>query len=163
VGDVVLINDAYNANPRSMEAAVVELGARPAAGRRVAVVGDMLELGEQRERCHRELGRKLANARLDAVWAVGESARLVAQEAVASGMDASRVVHHGTVEDALQSPPLEPRAGDTWLFKASRGMALERLFLAVKERVGGAVEAEDAPRPEAAPTAGVPAELPPHG
>src|SRR5262245_14076941 len=53
VADVVLINDAYNANPRSMEAAVVELSARPTAGRRVAVVGDMLELGAETERCHK--------------------------------------------------------------------------------------------------------------
>jgi UDP-N-acetylmuramoyl-tripeptide--D-alanyl-D-alanine ligase len=163
VGDVVLINDAYNANPRSMEAAVVELGARPAAGRRIAVVGDMLELGEQRERCHRELGRKLANARIDAVWTVGESARLVAEEAVASGMDAARVFHHATVEAALAHPPLEPRPGDTWLFKASRGMALERLFAAVRERVGGPEEAAEDRRREPAPSEGVPAELPPHG
>ena len=164
VGDVVLINDAYNANPRSMEAAVVELGARPAAGRRIAVVGDMLELGEQSERCHRELGRKLSNARLDAIWAVGESARHVAEEAVASGMDGSRVAHHATVEDALARPALEPRAGDTWLFKASRGMAFERLFDAVKARIGGAPAEEDlVRRRETAASGGVPAELPPHG
>src|SRR5207247_6281330 len=85
VGEVTLINDAYNANPRSMEAAVVELGARPAAGRRVAVVGDMLELGEQTERCHRELGRKLSNSKVDLVWAVGPAARFVAEEMVAAG------------------------------------------------------------------------------
>ena len=136
VGEVVLINDAYNANPRSMEAAVVELSARPAAGRRIAVVGDMLELGDQTERCHRELGRKLANARLDAVWAVGESSRFVAEEAQKAGIPASACFHAPTVENALESPPLSPRPGDTWLFKASRGMALERLFDAVKARIG---------------------------
>jgi UDP-N-acetylmuramoyl-tripeptide--D-alanyl-D-alanine ligase len=135
VGDVVLINDAYNANPRSMEAAVVELSARPAAGRRVAVVGDMLELGAETERCHRELGRKLANASIGVLWAVGPGARLVAEEAVAGGMPASRVFHHATVEEALAHPPVEPEAGDTWLFKASRGMALERLFDAVRGRL----------------------------
>jgi len=135
VGEVVLINDAYNANPRSMEAAVVELAARPATGRRVAVVGDMLELGDQTERCHRELGRKIAHARLDHLWAVGEKAALVAEEAKKSGLGAERVHHHGTVEDALAAVPLEPRAGDAWLFKASRGMALERVFEAVRARV----------------------------
>ena len=136
VGEVILINDAYNANPRSMEAAVIELGARPAAGRRVAVFGDMLELGDQTERCHRELGRKLANARIDAVWAVGENARFIAEEAAKGGMAADRCHHQATVEDALANPPLAPRPGDTWLFKASRGMALERLLDATKARIG---------------------------
>jgi UDP-N-acetylmuramoyl-tripeptide--D-alanyl-D-alanine ligase len=141
VGDVVLINDAYNANPRSMEAAVVELVARPAAGRRVAVVGDMLELGEQTERCHRELGRKIANVGVDAVWAVGESSRFVAEEARKGGLAEGSVLHQATVESALASPALQPRAGDTWLFKASRGMELERLFEAVKARVASPLDA----------------------
>jgi UDP-N-acetylmuramoyl-tripeptide--D-alanyl-D-alanine ligase len=143
VGDVTLINDAYNANPRSMEAAVVELAARPASGRRVAVVGDMLELGEQTERCHRELGRKIANARLDLLWAVGPRAALVAEEARKCGLGDARVHHHATVEDALAAPPVEPRPGDAWLFKASRGMALERVFEAVRARV--AVPADPTP------------------
>ncbi|MCC7138190.1 MAG: UDP-N-acetylmuramoyl-tripeptide--D-alanyl-D-alanine ligase [Planctomycetes bacterium] len=164
VGDVVLINDAYNANPRSMEAAVVELGARPVAGRRVAVVGDMLELGEQTERCHRELGRKLANAKPDLVWAVGPHARWTAEEAVASGtLPAARVVHHASVEEALAAIPFEPRAGDTWLFKASRGMRLERLVEAVRARVEGEDGSDDPSRARKAPAAvAVPAEFPPH-
>jgi UDP-N-acetylmuramoyl-tripeptide--D-alanyl-D-alanine ligase len=136
VGDVVLINDAYNANPRSMEAAIVELGARPAAGRRVAVVGDMLELGDQSERCHRELGRKIRNARIDALWAIGEQAGLVAEEALAGGMPAEACRHQGSVEEALRAPALAPRPGDTWLFKASRGMALERVLEAVRSLAG---------------------------
>ena len=157
VGEVTLINDAYNANPRSMEAAVIEMGARPAAGRRIAVIGDMLELGEQTERCHRELGRKLGNAHLDVVWDVGPNARLIAEEARAGGMSSVACVHHETVEEALASFPVEPRPGDTWLFKASRGMALERLHDAVRARVG------DAPVQVAEPAMGAAAaELPPH-
>jgi UDP-N-acetylmuramoyl-tripeptide--D-alanyl-D-alanine ligase len=136
VGDVVLINDAYNANPRSMEAAVVELSVRPASGRRIAVVGDMLELGDQTERCHRELGRKLANARLDALWAIGPASRFVVDEAGGGGMRREACFHHASVEEAMSAPPLEPRPGDTWLFKASRGMALERVHEAVRARVG---------------------------
>jgi UDP-N-acetylmuramoyl-tripeptide--D-alanyl-D-alanine ligase len=136
VGDVVLVNDAYNANPRSMESAVVELGARPSAGRRVAVVGDMLELGDQTERCHRELGRKLAKARLDAVWAIGRNSRFVAEEALAAGFAPGSCFHHEDVDSALRSPPILPRSGDTWLFKASRGMAFERVHDAVKSAIG---------------------------
>jgi UDP-N-acetylmuramoyl-tripeptide--D-alanyl-D-alanine ligase len=168
VGDVVLVNDAYNANPRSMEAAVVELGARPVAGRRVAVVGDMLELGDQTERCHRELGRKLANAHIDDVWAVGTSAAWIAEEAVKAGLPAARCFHQATVEEALAHPPIEPRPGDSWLFKASRGMAFERLADATRARLeerDGLAHDErgDARAPQAAPPIEAWAELPPHG
>jgi len=156
LGDVVLINDAYNANPRSMEAAVVELMARPAAGRRVAVVGDMLELGDQTERCHRELGRKLANARVDAVWAIGPNAALIAEEARRAGLDA-KVHHHASMDEALASPAVDPRAGDTWLFKASRGMALEKLYLATRARIGA-----EPRKPAETPAQDVATEVPPH-
>jgi UDP-N-acetylmuramoyl-tripeptide--D-alanyl-D-alanine ligase len=154
VGDVVLINDAYNANPRSMEAAVVELGARPSAGRRVAVVGDMLELGDQAERCHRELGRKIKNARIDALWAIGPQSALVVEEAVAGGMPADACRHQEDVEEALRSPALAPRPGDTWLFKASRGMALERVCDAVRRIAAGEASPHAAPAASASGGAG---------
>jgi UDP-N-acetylmuramoyl-tripeptide--D-alanyl-D-alanine ligase len=139
-----------------MEAAVVELMARPAAGRRVAVIGDMLELGDQTERCHRELGRKLANARVDAVWAIGPNAALVAEEARRAGLDAN-VHHHATMEEALASPAVGPKTGDTWLFKASRGMALEKLYLATRARIGA-----EPRKPVEAPAQDVATEVPPH-
>jgi UDP-N-acetylmuramoyl-tripeptide--D-alanyl-D-alanine ligase len=143
VGEVTLINDAYNANPRSMDAAIGELAARECGGRRVAVLGEMLELGPDSERYHRALGRKVANSGIDRLWAVGPSAHLVADEAVGYGMTPSNVRHHPTVEAALAEAPFEPRAGDTWLFKASRGMRLERLAEGVRRalaRLGGAPE-----------------------
>lgn len=135
VGEVALINDAYNANPRAMEAAITELCERPCHGRRVAVLGEMLELGPDSDRHHRALGRKVANAGIDLLWAVGPSAPLLAEEAVAQGMAASRVRVSATVDDALAEPAYEPRPGDTWLFKASRGMRLERLYDGIRALV----------------------------
>jgi UDP-N-acetylmuramyl pentapeptide synthase len=148
VAGVALINDAYNANPRSMEAAVAELATRPSAGRRVAVLGEMLELGVESERHHRALGRKIAHAGIDLLWAIGPSADLVAEEARGFGMAAEAVARHASVEEALAAPPFEPRAGDTWLFKASRGMALER----VVEKVRGMADPDgvEDPAPGAA-------------
>ncbi len=128
LGEVVLVNDAYNANPRSMEAAIMELSQRPARGRRVAVLGEMLELGPDSERHHRALGRKVANSGIDCLWAVGPSAALVAEEAVKQGMSSSNVRHHPGVDEAVAEPAYEPVPGDSWLFKASRGMRLERLL-----------------------------------
>ncbi len=128
VGDVVLVNDAYNANPRSMDAAILELSARTCLGRRVAVLGDMLELGEESSEHHAALGRKVANARIDRLWAVGEYGEVIAREAQRMGMPADAVAWHDSVEEALASPPpFVARPGDAWLFKASRGLALERL------------------------------------
>lgn len=127
VGDVVLVNDAYNANPRSMEAAIRELASRPSKGRRVAVLGDMLELGESSLEHHEALGRKVANAGLDCLWAVGPHAEAVAREARRLGLAEDAVAWHETLEEALADLPFDPLPGDTWLFKASRGLALERL------------------------------------
>jgi UDP-N-acetylmuramoyl-tripeptide--D-alanyl-D-alanine ligase len=139
IGEVLLINDAYNANPRSMEAAILELASRPCGGRRVAVLGEMLELGVESERHHRALGRKVANEKIDRLWAIGPTAALVAEEAVRHGMPSSNVAFHGSTEDAVREPAFEPHAGDTWLFKASRGMGLER----VVERLRGLLAVHD--------------------
>lgn len=136
LGDVVLVNDAYNANPRSMEAAIRELASRPSSGRRVAVLGEMLELGAASREHHEALGRKVAGARIDLLWAVGAHAEAMVAEAIRLGLPEEAVASHATVEDALASdPPFEPLPGETWLFKASRGLALERLVRTIRERV----------------------------
>ncbi|MDF1699955.1 MAG: UDP-N-acetylmuramoyl-tripeptide--D-alanyl-D-alanine ligase [Planctomycetota bacterium] len=134
VGPVTLINDAYNANPRSMDAAICELAARSCRGRRVAVLGEMMELGEKTERFHRSLGRKVANEGIDVLWAVGPNGARMAEEALRLGMHAECVHSHATIEDALDDPAFEPLPGDAWLFKASRSMALEHLAAQVRER-----------------------------
>lgn len=134
VGGVVLVNDAYNANPRSMDEAIRELSSRSCAGRRVAVLGEMLELGDASDRAHRLLGRKVANANVDLLWVIGPSAHLVATEARAHGMSSLNVRFSASVDAALEDPAFEPLAGDTWIFKASRSVALERLLERVRER-----------------------------
>jgi hypothetical protein len=69
---------------------------------------------------------------------VGPSAALVAEEARQAGIGPDACFHQATVEEAIERPPVAPKAGDTWLFKASRGMALERLYESVRVRAGGA-------------------------
>ena len=143
VGPVMLINDAYNANPRSMDAAIRELALRGQHGRRVAVLGEMLELGAQSEAFHRALGKKVANEEIDRLWAIGPTAGAMAEAAVRMGMPAAHVCWHETMEDAATDPAFEPQAGDTWLFKASRGMALERLAAHVREGARSLAPSED--------------------
>ena len=137
VGDVLLINDAYNANPSAMDAAIRELVLRPCRGRRVAVLGEMLELGDETERCHRSLGKKVANEKdIDCLWTIGASGKVTANAAIATGMPAQRVHWHETVEEAIADPAFLPSAGDIWLFKASRGLALERIEDVIRAHAG---------------------------
>lgn len=134
VGGVTLINDAYNANPRSMDAAIRELVRRDCQGLRVAVLGEMKELGAQAERHHRSLGRKVANEGVDRLWAIGPNAAGVVEEAMRLGMRAEHVRWHETIHDALDDPAFDPTPGDAWLFKGSRSMTLEHLAAQVRER-----------------------------
>ena len=116
----VLIEDCYNANPIAMRAALADLAGRP--GRRVAVLADMMELGPDEGRYHREVGQAAVAAGIDLLIAVGERAAGYAEGA--DGLDAVRV---GSVEEALETVPGLLREGDTVLLKGSRSMRLERL------------------------------------
>jgi len=131
-----IINDAYNANPASMEAALAALKTIPARGRRVAVLGDMLEMGANEAACHRELGAAAAASSLDAVYLLGRFARDTRQGALAAGMERSSVHvarSHRKLGSALRD---ELRKGDWVLVKGSRGAAMEKVFAAMKD--GGA-------------------------
>ena len=115
----LFFDDAYNANPSSMRAALATLAALPAR-RRIAVLGDMLELGAEEERWHRETGA-LAAAAADLLVCVGPRARVLGEGAVAAGMSSSAVRDASSAEEAAGLLAGELAAGDAVLFKASRG------------------------------------------
>jgi len=128
-GGVLVINDCYNANPMSMRAALDEL-ASTAAGRRVAVLGDMLELGERDERrYHHELGAQAQAAGVALLITVGERAAWAA-ESFAGGESVAAADAPAAAE--LLRTRLQP--GDTVLVKGSRGVALERVAEALVGR-----------------------------
>ncbi|MBI5397642.1 MAG: UDP-N-acetylmuramoyl-tripeptide--D-alanyl-D-alanine ligase [Verrucomicrobia bacterium] len=131
VNGVRWINDAYNANPDSMRAALRALAAWPCAGRRVAVLGDMLELGAQAEPLHRQIGVEAAAADLALLVTVGPLARFIAAAARARGMAAGAVVECEDVAGAAAALGDRLKAGDCVLLKASRGMKLEPLIEAL--------------------------------
>ncbi|MGH2849533.1 MAG: glutamate ligase domain-containing protein, partial [Solirubrobacteraceae bacterium] len=127
-GGVVLVNDCYNANPMSMRAALADLAAT-APGRRVAVLGDMLELGAaEEERYHRELGREAGAAGVELLITVGPRA------AWAGETFAGEHVHASGAVDAAERLRERLEPGDTVLVKASRGIALEDVAAALAER-----------------------------
>jgi UDP-N-acetylmuramoyl-tripeptide--D-alanyl-D-alanine ligase len=124
LGRVVLIDDSYNASPASVTAALDMLAGLP--GRRVAVLGEMLELGKGAVSGHREVGTAAA-ATVDLLVTVGPGAAAIAAGARAAGLDGSRVLEARDREAALDVLRVRLRDGDVVLVKASRGVELDLL------------------------------------
>jgi UDP-N-acetylmuramoyl-tripeptide--D-alanyl-D-alanine ligase len=128
-----LVDDSYNASPVSVAAALDFLAEtpRPVGRRRLAVLGDMLELGPDEERLHREIGSKVAVV-ADALLAVGERGAWIADAASAAGLRDVAQVHD--VDEAVEAVEraLAPGPGDVMLVKASRGVELDRLVAALE-------------------------------
>ncbi len=129
---VSILNDAYNANPHSMKAALDTLETLAGSGRRrVAVLGDMLELGESTARYHRELGQYAAGKHIDELVCVGERSLQTAEAARAAGLDADRIMHCVDAASAAAVVPDMLQPGDLVLIKASRGIQLEAVAAAI--------------------------------
>jgi len=140
---VLLVNDAYNANPESMLAAVRTLAGLGAArpGRSIAVLGPMAELGAATEREHNALGRSVAALGIDRLIVVGADAGGIYDGARAAGMRGESSTHVPDIAAAADVVSADVRSGDVVLVKASRSVGLERLALDLAGRTdGGAAE-----------------------
>jgi UDP-N-acetylmuramoyl-tripeptide--D-alanyl-D-alanine ligase len=122
---VLFINDAYNANPLSMRAALTTFAQLSCEGRRFAVLGGMRELGAQSEVEHRELGQFVDTLKLDGVITIGKPGAQI----VCSGMLG---VEKSAAVENLRT---RLRAGDMVLFKASRGERLETILDELKNKI----------------------------
>ena len=127
-GGITLICDCYNASPDSIAASLAVLAG--AQGRRVAFLGDVLELGEFSEKAHRGIGEMCAN-KADLVVCAGENARYIAESARAAGC---RCEYFETTDEAAENACALVTDGDTVLVKASRGMHFEKICDALRER-----------------------------
>ncbi len=127
---LTVINDAYNANPDSLMRAV-EAMLHFDGSRRVVIVGDMLELGAESRRYHKQLGRWLGRSGVDVLLAVGKETLALAE--AAAGASARVIVRHFTTVQALLGHLNQIlNKGDLVLVKGSRGMKLERVVKALK-------------------------------
>jgi UDP-N-acetylmuramoyl-tripeptide--D-alanyl-D-alanine ligase len=124
--DLLILDDSYNANPLSMRAALDALHDLGRPGRRIAVLGDMLELGQAARDLHREVGTLVAQ-RADWLFTLGDLAGEIAAGAVDHGLAPSQVFAASTIDELLGRlrPLLQP--GDRLLIKGSRGMRMERV------------------------------------
>jgi UDP-N-acetylmuramoyl-tripeptide--D-alanyl-D-alanine ligase len=127
-----IVNDSYNANPGSMKAALETLTLIGGRGKKVAVLGDMFELGKQSGKEHRELGRMAARAKIHQLYLLGEQAWQVRKGALAAGMKSDQAIvaeDHGDVARRLRR---QLRRGDWLLVKGSRGMKMEKVLKELK-------------------------------
>ncbi|MCF8720006.1 UDP-N-acetylmuramoyl-tripeptide--D-alanyl-D-alanine ligase [Nitrospina gracilis] len=127
-GGMTILNDTYNANPRSMQEAIKTLSALPCSGRRFLVIGAMLELGDREDAAHRQVGGWTVESDIDYLVTVGPLAGLAADAAVERGMDAKHIHRGETHDDAAQFLKQHARKGDCLLFKGSRGSQMETVI-----------------------------------
>lgn len=128
---ITLLADTYNANPLSVKAALLALDEMGGTGARVAVLGDMLELGPQAAALHREVGA-VAARRADLLLALGSLAGAIAEGARQAGMPETQIRIVLSHEEAVVALQQLLRPGDRVLVKGSRGMRMERICAALQ-------------------------------
>ena len=126
-GGVTIVDDSYNANPTATKQALDVL-ASSQGSRRIAVIGEMLELGEHSTELHEGVGRAAAGAGVDRLFAVGGApAKALAAAAIASGMPAAGVRYFSTSDEAADAAEAMVEPGDLVLVKGSRGVKTDRV------------------------------------
>ena len=131
LGGVRIINDAYNSNPDSLLAALETMGLFPTKGKRIAILGDMAELGQVSEFAHVEVGRLAARLGLDGLVAVGQWANKMVRAAQEEGL--ANVAAFDDINVAGQALAIKLSSGDLVLIKGSRAARMERIIEPLKE------------------------------
>jgi UDP-N-acetylmuramoyl-tripeptide--D-alanyl-D-alanine ligase len=135
-----IIDDTYNSGPDAAIAALKLLGELPASGKKIAVLGDMLELGDHSEDSHRSVGEQVANSQVDYLITVGQESKMIVREAQKQGMDADDCFSFSDVETAGRFVQDKIEQGDFVLVKGSQGMRMERV---VKEIMAQPMQANE--------------------
>ena len=120
---VTIINDSYNASFESMKASIEYLG-NTNSDRKIAVLGDMFELGDFAEELHRKVGIEIVKNKIDKLFAIGENARFIIEEAENNGFNKENIYYAKDQEELIEVINKEMKKGDFILFKASNGMKL---------------------------------------
>lgn len=127
IGKFTVIKDCYNANPTSMRSGLDVLSLTDTVGRRIACLGDMMELGTISEQAHLNVGKLAAESKADCLITVGERAKLIAKGAKDAGMPDDRIFSFGGNDELCAELGNILKDGDVILLKASRSMKLEQV------------------------------------
>ncbi|HVP07236.1 MAG TPA: cyanophycin synthetase, partial [Candidatus Acidoferrum sp.] len=133
---VTFIVDCYNANPESVALGLTSLADYPVTGRRIIILGDMLELGDQSVKLHESIGTLLAKEDFDHVALVGPMSKHTAVSARANGVPKKKIAEFDSARDCAQAMLTFLHAGDLVYVKGSRGIGLE-VILQSWEQAGG--------------------------
>ena len=129
--DITIINDSYNASLDSMKAAIEYLS-NTNSNRKIAVLGDMFELGDFSEELHRKVGLEVAKNKIDLLFVIGNDSKYIAEEAEKNGMKKENIIYFVEREELIEKLKNIMEKGDIILFKASNGM---KLFEIIQEIV----------------------------
>lgn len=130
--NIKVINDSYNSNPAALEEALKSLSVQN-GGRKIAVLGDMLELGDRQEDFHRAAGKSAVQNGIDMLITVGPLAKYMAEGALDSGMVLHNIHSFSDSEEAAREMPSLLRQNDIVLIKGSRGVKIEKIVHALKK------------------------------
>ncbi len=131
--NIKVINDSYNSNPAALEEALKSLSAQK-GGRKIAVLGDMLELGERQIAYHTAAGKSVAENHIDLLITIGSHAKYIAEGAALSGMPSQNIISFEQSEEAAQKVPELLKKNDFILVKGSRGVKTEKVIKALKRK-----------------------------
>jgi len=131
-----IINDAYNANPDSVQAGLEAFESLSHTGRRVLILGDMLELGEEALKYHERLGASLTKFSFELALLVGPLSGAVIDSAVKAGIDKEKLIGFADSSDAASEALILLKQGDLVYVKGSRGIGLEKIIVLLKSRKG---------------------------
>ncbi len=139
VGNITIMEDCYNASPESMQAAIDVLSSytKLTGGRSIAVLGDMLELGEESSALHRQVGAHLVKREIDCLFTVGKESKYISVGARQRGMYRSAITDFGgaSIEEIGARLLAFLQSGDVVLFKASRALAIENIIEYIKQHL----------------------------
>jgi UDP-N-acetylmuramoyl-tripeptide--D-alanyl-D-alanine ligase len=133
---VTVINDSYNANPVSMHASLATLSSITSSNRKIAVLGDMLELGRKSQRFHTELGETVAHLHVDYLFLIGNFSSYVREGAVSAGMNSNNIILCKDIKTLTDKLKEKMDDGDAILLKGSRKMRMEKVIELLQQDEG---------------------------
>ena len=132
--NITIINDSYNASFESMKASILSLK-NMKANRRIAILGDMFELGKFSEELHRKVGTEIYKNNIDKLFLIGENAKFIGNEAEKEGYENKNILYFETREDLAKALIENLKNGDVALIKASNGMKLFEIAEKLKKEL----------------------------
>jgi UDP-N-acetylmuramoyl-tripeptide--D-alanyl-D-alanine ligase len=131
---ITVIDESYNSNPKALEMVLSWFAGLTDFSRKIAVLGDMLELGDIAEEAHREAGRRVASSGISLLIGVGELSQLMVEEAIASGIKEDAAIHFPDAEKAAEFLTPRVKEGDIILVKGSRGINTDIVISRLRSR-----------------------------